>query len=84
MKHQWWCAGKEPCACTEQWKKEQMSDQPKPTQDEQIRAHLAIEIGLIRSVLATLISWIAQSSMGVISTHEAKELLEKLDSINTA
>jgi hypothetical protein len=23
VKHQWWCGGQEPCACTEGWKQEQ-------------------------------------------------------------
>ncbi len=49
---------------------------------DQDRAQLAIEIGLIRSVLLTLISWLAQSSTGVISIEDARELLEKLESIN--
>ncbi len=49
---------------------------------DQDRAQLAIEIGLIRSVLLTLISWLAQSSTGIISIEEARELCEKLESIN--
>lgn len=36
MKHQWWCGGKEPCACTERWKQEQMKTEPEqqPTASE--------------------------------------------------
>jgi hypothetical protein len=50
--------------------------------NDQERAQLAIEIGLIRSVLSDLIVWITQSSTGVISATDAMKLLDKLDSVN--
>ncbi len=49
---------------------------------DQERVQLSIELGLIRSVLSTLIAWLAQSSTGVISPQEARTLLDKLESIN--
>jgi hypothetical protein len=61
---------------------QQLREQLAADTSDQMKAQLAIEIGLIRSVLSTLIQWLAQSATGVISISDAKSLLEKLDSIN--
>lgn len=47
------------------------------------QSEIANEIGILREVLKALIVWIAQSSVGVISQMDAKQLIDKLEANRT-